>query len=321
MPMTEALLVSEETSKFREDVLAGLALEQKWIPAKYFYDGRGSELFEAICTVPEYYPFRAESEILDSSAEEIARAIGANALVIEPGSGMSKKVRPILRALQRPAGYVAVEISGEILEAARKELRAEFPQLPISTLCADYSDGIHLPPEMRLLGQRRVVFYPGSTVGNFHPDEAVAFLRLLHRLAGPGGAVLVGADLKKDRATLERAYDDAQGVTAAFNLNLLDRMNRELAGNFRVENFRHRAVYNESKGRVEMHLVSRVPQLVTVAGQTFAFREGETIHTENSYKYTTDEFTALASRARLGLRKFWLDSESRFALYYFVANL
>jgi dimethylhistidine N-methyltransferase len=305
---------------FAQDVIAGLSGQQKWLPAKYLYDREGSELFEDICALDEYYPYRAELEILRHHAREMAELIGPEALVIEPGSGLSLKVRALLGHLISPAGYVAAEISPEALLRATQSLQLEFPELPVFPVRADYARGIPLPSAVERLGRRRVVFFPGSTVGNFHPDEAIVFLRELHRLVRHQGALLIGVDQKKDPQILQRAYDDAAGITAAFNLNLLRRMNRELQGNFQPKNFAHLAVYNDTEGRVEMHLESLVPQIVSVAGRSFRFRAGETIHTENSYKYSVPEFKALAAEARFSCRKLWQDSGERFAAYFLIAR-
>lgn len=308
-------------TQFASDVIAGFSDEQKWLPAKYLYDRMGSELFEDICALQEYYPCRAELEILRNHSAEMAALLGPGALVVEPGSGASLKVRPLLHALERPAGYVAVEISPEALLRATHGLQLEFPELPVFPLGFDYSHGIELPTAAERLGWRRVVFFPGSTIGNFHPDEAIVFLRQMHRLVGYQGALLIGVDKKKDPLLLQRAYDDRMGITAAFNLNLLHRMNRELQGNFQVGNFAHLALYNETAGRIEMHLESLVNQIVSVAGHTFRFRAGETIHTENSYKYSVAEFRDLAAEARFSCQQVWEDSANQFAVYLFVANL
>jgi dimethylhistidine N-methyltransferase len=303
------------TTSFRDDVLHGLAQPQKALAPKYFYDAVGSALFEAICALPEYYPTRVETALLQQRAAEIAGLLGARSALIEFGSGASHKSRVLLAAAQ-PAVYVPIDISGSALHAAAERLQRDFPALPIVAVCADYSRPLELPGLGAFGPRRRVVFFPGSTIGNFDPEEAVDFLRNVAQIAGSGGALVIGVDVPKASALLEAAYDDPQGVTAAFNLNVLARINRELDADFDLRAFRHRAIYSQSLDRVEMHLESCKQQQVRVGAATFAFASGETIHTENSYKYTVPQFQSLAARAGFTARASWLDAAGLFSLHY-----
>ena len=295
-----------------EDVLTGFSHAQKAIPPKYFYDAEGSRLFDAITELPEYYPTRTETAMLRQYADEIAQKAGTGHLLVEPGSGSCTKARILLEGLQ-PCAYVPMDISRDHLRIAAREVAVEFPWLEVHAACTDFTRLMELPPGSP--EGRRLAFFPGSSIGNFHPDAAIDFLRMIAELVGPGGQLLIGVDLKKDRAILEAAYNDAQGVTAAFNLNLLARINRELGADFDPEKWQHRALYNEAQGRIEMHLASRVAQKVTVQGQTFHFAEGETIHTENSYKYTVGEFRDLAARAGFTTDTVWVDADNLFSLH------
>jgi dimethylhistidine N-methyltransferase len=304
-----------DVSQFRDEVWAGLSHPQKTLPCKYFYDERGSALFEAICEVPEYYPTRTELSIMEAHAPAMASLLGARCLLVEYGSGSSRKTRLLLDRLRDAAGYVPIDISREALSESARALVAAYPALEVLPVCADYTESFELPTP-RALPERRGVYFPGSTIGNFTPPQAQRFLARMARVAGPSGALLIGIDLAKDRATLERAYDDAAGVTAAFNQNLLVRINRELDGSFDVTRFRHHAHYNETAGRIEMHLVSSVAQTVRVAGRLFWFAAGETIHTENSYKYDVAHFAALAAGVGLAVREVWTDAHQRFSVQY-----
>lgn len=304
---------------FLEDVFAGLALPQKAIPPKYFYDEQGSRLFEAICELAEYYPTRTEMSILRGHLDEIAQFIGPDAELIEFGSGAGIKTRILIERL-RPPLYVPIEIDGKTLKAASTELSGLYPELNIAAVCADYGRPLELPEFVGVPARRKAVFFPGSTIGNFTPDDALEFLRRTHRLAGPGGALVIGVDLKKDRKVLQAAYDDAQGVTAQFNVNLLSRINRELRGDFQVRRFRHKAFYNEALGRIEMHLESLYAQFARVAGRRFDFRPGETIHTEISCKYDVAEFQDLARNAGFASEKVWIDAAGMFSVHGMVAQ-
>jgi L-histidine Nalpha-methyltransferase len=297
------------TPNFRDDVVAGLALPQKALPPKYCYDAAGSQLFEAICRLPEYYVTRAELALTRQHVEAIARFAGRGCELIEYGSGEGIKTRLLIRALE-PRAYLPVEISAPALEAAVSRLHHEFPRLKILPVHADFSRPLQLPP----LGAkaRRVVYFPGSTIGNLSREEAHGFLSMTRHQAAK---MLVGVDVKKDANVLHAAYNDAKGVTAAFNLNLLARINRELRGDFDLKSFGHYAFYNAPLGRIEMHLVSLKKQAVRVAGHRYEFDVGESIHTENSYKYSVEEFRALAARAGFTAKKLWTDRKGLFALH------
>jgi L-histidine N-alpha-methyltransferase len=302
---------------FREDVIAGLSLPQKALPPKYFYDARGSRLFEAICRLKEYYPTRSELALTRAHIGAIARFAGKGSALIEYGSGESLKSGILIRAL-RPAAYVPVDISADALRRAARRLRREFTWLDVLAVHGDFSQPLKIP--VAQAKGRRVVYFPGSTIGNLTPEEAHAFLRVTRGQVGPRGAMLIGVDLTKDANVLHAAYNDARGVTAAFNLNLLARINRELGGDFEPRRFRHYAFYNTALGRIEMHLVSLVPQSVNIGNYRFAFERGESIHTENSYKYSVDGFRALARSAGFSGGKVWQDAKGLFSLHGLVAD-
>jgi dimethylhistidine N-methyltransferase len=310
-------LLTHATS-FLEDVLAGLARPQKAIPPKYFYDERGSELFERICELPEYYPTRTELAIMERHVDAMVDLLGPDTQLVEFGSGASVKTRLLVDRLE-PSLYVPIDISESALHEACKRLVLLFPWLNISAVLADFTRPVRLPEFVGIPMRRKAVYFPGSTIGNFTPEEALEFLKGVRELVGPGGMLLIGVDLKKDKRVLDAAYDDAQGVTAEFNLNLLQRINRELGGDFQLKRFRHKAFYDESKGRIEMHLESLFSQFVHVAGQRFDFRPGETIHTEISCKYGVEEFQALAARARFHAEKVWTDPANLFAVHGMMA--
>jgi len=302
--------------RFREEVIAGLSLQQKALPSKYFYDARGSALFQAICRLPEYYPTRAELSLTRAHLAGITRFARRGCTLIEYGSGESLKSRLLIRSL-RPSAYGPVDISADALRGACARLAREFPWLRLAPVTGDFSRPLEIPG---IEGPgRRVVYFPGSTIGNLTPEEALAFLRMTRGQVGPNGAMLVGVDLKKDAKVLHAAYNDARGLTAAFNLNLLARINRELGGNFDLRRFRHYAFYNATLGRIEMHLVSLARQQVKVGRHRFGFEPGESIHTENSCKYSVAEFRALAARAGFRGERVWTDRPGRFALHGLVA--
>jgi dimethylhistidine N-methyltransferase len=303
--------------EFRAAVLRGLARRPKALEPKFFYDARGSQLFDAITALEEYYPTRAETAALESHAAEIAAFVGGGASLVEFGSGSSVKTRLLLENLAGLHCYVPIDISGEHLQAAAGRLAADYA-LPVIPVHADYTSAFTLPAAVPAAG--RVGFFPGSTIGNFDPPAAVAFLQRARDLLGPGARFIVGADLQKDEGRLVAAYDDAQGVTAAFNLNLLRRINRELDGDFDLAAFRHEARYDSDLGRIEMHLVSLADQQVTVAGRRFDFSTGESIHTENSYKYTLESFAVLARQGGWRSEAQWLDPEGLFSLHGLVAE-
>jgi len=301
---------------FRDAVLKGLGGTPKSIPCKFFYDARGSALFEAICRLPEYYPTRTEVAILEENAPEIAAQIGPHSRLIEFGSGASTKARILLRALDRPAAYVPVDISREHLRDAAISLAEDFPSLPVVAVCADYTRAFPLPPLPGPNG-KRVGFFPGSTIGNFEPKAAVDFLANYARILGPGGEMLIGVDLKKDRAILDAAYNDRAGVTAQFNLNLVERINRELDGDLDIGRFEHVAFYNDTDGRIEIYIRSLANQEAWIAGTPILFAKDELIHTEYSYKYSVAEFRALARRAGFSPVDTWTDSGELFSVHYF----
>jgi dimethylhistidine N-methyltransferase len=300
---------------FLGEVLRGLASAPKTLPCKFFYDAEGSRLFERICELPEYYPTRTETAMLGAFGGEIAAALGPSVQLLEYGCGSTAKVRLLLDALERPAAYVGVDIArGQLLEATG-QLAIDYPGIAVYALCADFANPFDLGALGPIPGARRVGFFPGSTIGNFHPSEALQFLAGVARTVGRGGMMLIGVDLKKDPAILHAAYNDGQGVTAAFNLNLLARIDRELGGDFDLEAFEHRALFAQDAGRIEMHLVSRIDQAVTVAGRRFRLARGETLHTENSYKYDVAQFQALARRAGWNAARAWVDERSLFSIH------
>jgi len=305
------------SADFLGDVQDGLARRPPSIPPKYFYDAEGSRLFDAICDTPEYYPTRTEMQILHDNAEAIAACIGGECLLVEPGSGSSEKVRPLLPAL-RPHAYLPMDISRDHLLTAARRLAGEYPWLDVHAACVDFTAPLTLP--YRPDGVRTVAFFPGSSIGNFEPADAQGFLANLRHTVGDGGGLLIGVDLKKDPARLEAAYNDAAGVTAAFNLNLLKRINRELDGDFDPARFRHRAFYNAMRGRMEMHLVSQVAQTVHLHGERYSFAAGESIHTENSYKYDLDGFADLARGAGFLPEAVWTDQAQLFSVHFLAAG-
>jgi dimethylhistidine N-methyltransferase len=310
-------LLTGQTS-FLDDVLRGLGLPQKAIPPKYFYDERGSQLFERICELPEYYPTRTEMAIMERHIGEMVTLLGPDTQLVEFGSGASVKTRLLVDRLE-PSLYVPIDISETALRDACKALALMFPWLNISAVIADFTRSIKLPEFVGIPVHRKVVYFPGSTIGNFTPDEALEFLKGVREIVGPGGMLLIGVDLKKEKRVLDAAYDDARGVTAEFNLNLLHRINRELGGDFQVKRFRHKAFYDEQKGWIEMHLESLYSQFAHVGGQRFDFRLGETIHTEISCKYSVEEFQRLAARARFQAEKVWTDPANLFAVHLLIA--
>lgn len=304
-------------SGFARDLHAAFAARPHSISPKYFYDAAGSALFDRICELPEYYPTRTELGILEQHAHEFARLAGPRAEIIEFGAGSLRKVRILLEAFEAPARYVPIDISGEHLEASAAELRRAFPRLDVQPVVADYTQRVALPAPTADSGAR-IGFFPGSTIGNFTPEEAVAFFRLAADELR-GGALLLGADLVKDPAVLHAAYNDAQGVTAAFNLNLLARANREPGCRFALDQFFHYAFYNAQRRRIEMHLVSACRQAVEVCGQRFELDEGESLHTENSYKFTIDGLRALAREAGFRPGPVWTDPRNLFSVHWLHA--
>ncbi|MBN1448591.1 MAG: L-histidine N(alpha)-methyltransferase [Bacteroidetes bacterium] len=316
--MIRTTTVDQERQLLLDELLDGLRRPQKMLPSKYFYDEIGSALFEDICALTEYYPTRTEIGIMENNIRDIARHLGSRCLLIEYGSGASVKIRLLLDHLRNIAGYVPIDISAEHLLAAVDELRQEYPTLPIFPVPADYTQDFDLP-EIEVAFHRRVVYFPGSTIGNFTPDQARDFLRHVAEVAGEDGGLLIGADLKKDVSILEAAYNDTAGVTADFNLNMLVRLNREFDADFDLDAFRHRAVYNPREGRIEMHLISRREQIVSLAGEQFGFHANESILTEYSYKYTLEEFAALAAPG-FRVEKVWVDAKRWFSVQYLTVR-
>jgi dimethylhistidine N-methyltransferase len=302
---------------FRREVVEGLRRPHKALSPKFFYDPEGCRLFEAICDLPEYYLTRTEVGILTEHADSIARTLGQGGALIELGSGNSRKVRLLLEAL-KPAVYIPVDIAREHLLTASRALAADCPWLDIHAACLDYSQRFALPflPDT----QRKIVFFPGSSIGNFEPAAAENLLRSVAQCVQPDGGLLIGFDLKKDAAILNAAYNDSAGVTAQFNLNLLRCINARAAANFDLDRFHHQAFYNERQGRIEMHLRSEYRQQVIVSGETFNFLDGETIHTESSYKYGIEEFQTLAHNAGFEPGRCWCDRDSLFCVHYFAVS-
>ncbi|UTW06871.1 L-histidine N(alpha)-methyltransferase [Pseudomonas benzenivorans] len=301
------------SDSLREESLQGLARTPKAISPKFFYDRRGSELFEQICRQPEYYPTRTEELILRRAAHEIAEIAGHSANLVELGSGASRKVRLLLEAMH-PSSYLGVDISRDFLLSSARRLAADYPWLEVHAACADFSQPMSLPEEA--LGEQPLAFFPGSSIGNFDPQQARDFLRNLHAQLPHGAGLLIGVDLVKDTAILEAAYNDEAGVTAAFNLNLLERLRGELDCDVDPARFVHRAFFNAAQSRIEMHLLSPEAQEVRIEDEHFAFAAGESLHTENSYKYSLDGFVALAAQAGFKAMAVWTDRRQLFSVHY-----
>jgi dimethylhistidine N-methyltransferase len=315
--LAHAHLPDERTSAFARDAIDDLSQHPKRLSPKYFYDAVGSELFEAITRLPEYYPTRTELGILRDRRSEIAAIIPDGAALVEFGAGATTKVRLLLENCDFDA-YIPVDISGDFIRAQADALRRDFPSLAVYPLAADFTAAFALPGAIAKMP--KVGFFPGSTIGNFEPHEACRFLRSAREILGLGAQMIVGADLEKDERVLYQAYNDAAGVTARFNLNLLVRMNRELGGNFDVSAFTHRAIYNRERHRIEMHLISKRTQVVRMLGTSFSFRPGESIHTENSYKYSIDRFAALARGTGWKVRESWTDQAKMFSVHALIAE-
>ena len=308
---------SQESSYARdlEEIHAGLSLAQKKLSPKYFYDERGSQLFEAICDLPEYYPTRTEIGIMRKYLPEMARYIGPRPNVIEFGIGSGLKTKLLLGALDQAVAFVPVDISPEHLQNTVDELERDYPDIEMMPVATDFTHPFPVP-EPSAQSERNVVYFPGSTIGNFEPDAAVELLRVMHREADKGGCLLIGVDLQKDSNTLEQAYNDSSGITAEFNLNMLRRLNAEFDADFDLEGFRHDAVYNTVDGRIEMHLVSLRDQQVNIGNRRFTLDRDETICTEYSYKYTLPQFADMAAQAGFTVKKVWTDSKGWFSLQY-----
>lgn len=308
------------TEDFLTAVLEGLSRPRKELPCKFFYDERGSRLFDQICELDEYYPTRTEIGILQDRLGEIAELVGRGAHLVELGSGASIKIRTLLDALPDLAQYTAVDISRDFLLQSATTLAMDYPDLDVAAICADYTAEFEIPTPQSRTSTRNVAFFPGSTIGNFTPEAAAAFLASLRVILGKGSGLLIGVDLKKEISILNAAYNDGKGVTADFNLNLLVRINRELGADFDIDAFRHEAVYVDDPGRVEMRLVSNKSQFVAVGGKTFAFEADEYIHTENSHKFSIAEFRTLCASASFLPVASWTDRDSLFSVHYFAAD-
>ena len=299
----------------RDEVLEGLRAELKTLPPKLFYDRRGAELFEKICELPEYYLTRSELEILTSHASDIATLVGARCAVIEYGSGAGTKARLLLDALESPVAYVPVDISRAQLAEVSSSMSADYPRLAVTPVCADYTSRFELP-DILPRELKRLAFFPGSTIGNFHPDEAVAFLKHIRELVGERGALVLGVDRRKSSAVLNAAYNDSAGITAEFNLNILRNLNRDLRAEFDLDSFQHVAFFNEAQSRVEMHLESVRDQTVCIAGEAIHFAKNERIWTESSYKYSREALDELLDASGFKAAKLWTDNEERFWVAY-----
>ncbi len=315
--MTNTEIAASHRQRFQADVLAGLSRPRKCLPPKYFYDAAGSWLFDRITELPEYYPTRTEIDILRAHAGAMAGRCGPRCLLIEWGAGSMTKVRLLLDQLDRPVGYAPVDVSGEHLRASAAALAERYPTLDVRPVVADFTTAFEVPA---VAARRRVVYFPGSTIGNFDPPESDELFRRVARMVGPGGGLLLGADLRKPVDVLERAYNDSAGITAAFNRNLLVRINRELGADFDPAAFQHLAFYDSARSRIEMHLVSACEQRVQIGSETFAFRAGESIHTENSYKYDVSELADRAAHCGLRLDESWTDARNYFAVLYLSAK-
>jgi dimethylhistidine N-methyltransferase len=305
--------------RFLAEVLSGLRKPQKELPSKYFYDERGSQLFQYICTLEEYYITRTEASIMEANIKEMVELLGPRTLLIEYGSGDCNKVRLLLDHLHDVVAYVPIDISREQLLSVTENLDSYYPALEVLPICADYTSEFVLPDPKRA-SDRVVVYFPGSTIGNFDPIPAKHFLEHVARVCGPGGALLIGVDLKKDPRILHSAYNDSKGATAAFNLNLLRRINDELNCDFQLDWFSHYAFYNPREGRIEMHVVSQREQVVHLGKATITFDRGESIWTENSYKFNIDEFQQVAASAGLEVKRVWTDERRWFSVQYLVVT-
>jgi len=315
--LAKAQQFDDQTSAFAGDVIGDLSQHPKRLSPKYFYDAAGSELFEQITVLPEYYPTRTELGILRDRGGEIAANIPNGAALVEFGAGATTKVRLMLQHCEFSA-YVPVDISGDFLNAQADGLRGDFPVLGVYPVAADFTAPFALPSAVA--DMPKVGFFPGSTLGNFEPQEAAAFLRTAREILGRGAQMIIGVDLEKEERVLYDAYNDSAGVTARFNLNVLARINRELGGNFDLSAFTHRSIYNRDRHRIEMHLISRKAQNVRILGNNFSFRPGESIHTENSYKYSLERFTALARHSGWSVRESWTDKARMFSVHALVAS-
>jgi len=317
-PISQPASLTEQDLSVTDDlseIIEGLSKQQKSLPPKFFYDEHGSRLFDAICELPEYYLTRTELSIMQAHIDEIVSLVGPQASLIEFGSGSSLKTRMLLEKLDRLAAYVPVDISREHLTAAAESLASDYPNVEVWPVLADFMQPFELP-NPSVMPLKNIVYFPGSTIGNFSPEQAHSLLQVMHVEAGEDGALLIGVDLQKDTAVIERAYNDEAGVTAEFNLNMLSRINRAFGANFDPDQFRHRAVYDEEHGRVEMSLISECEQIVHVGGQSFQFVQGEALITEHSHKYTLEQFDRMAREAGFVVETVWTDPERLFSVQY-----
>jgi L-histidine Nalpha-methyltransferase len=319
-PSVEPVKSDDATQQMMQEVCAGLNQIPKTLPCKYFYDKKGSELFEQICDLEEYYVTRTEMALLDKVKYQLAELIGKHAAIIEPGAGAGLKIQKLLQVMKSPELYVPMDISKQFLKYSAEKIREKFSNIRITEIQADFTQQLLWPEGVESASGKHVVFFPGSTIGNFSPNEAVAFIQRLGSLINQNGALILGVDLIKDAEVLEAAYDDKKGITAAFNKNILQRLNCELNANFELGDFEHVAKFNPTKSRIEMHLKSNVEQTVTIGSQTFTFEEGETIHTENSYKYSMDQIKTLAELAGYELVNAWQDELKYFSICYLVKS-
>ena len=310
-------VMGPQLDDLRDEVLRGLAKPAKELPCKLFYDRRGSALFEKICTLDEYYLTRTETAIMEQHAAEIAALIGERCVLIEYGSGSSSKIRILLDHLRGPLSYIPIDLSRELLLQSATAIAAAYPRLKVLPLCADYTQPF-VPPSIAEDAARRVAFFPGSTIGNFHPHEAEEFLQRARELVGREGGLLIGVDLKKDPGLLHAAYNDSAGITAEFNLNILAHVNTRFGSDFHLDQFAHRALYDEQRGRIEMYLIGLADQVVQFGDTKIPFKAGEPILTEVSYKYDLDQFATLAERAGFGIQRVWTDSAHQFSVQYLV---
>ena len=319
--MNTTITLSDQSLDIQQmyrDVISGLSKDKKELPSKYFYDERGSRLFDRICELDEYYLTRTEIKIMHRYIKEIDETLGNNTMLVEYGSGSSEKIKILLDKASGICVYVPIDISCEHLTKSVATIAQRYKKLEILPVCADYSNKFEIPePENRVA--KKVVYFPGSTIGNFHKHEAISFLKGVHDVVGKGGALLIGVDLKKDVEILNKAYNDAKGVTAEFNLNQLRRFNRELGSNFNLDQFEHNAFFNDQEGRIEMHIVSKADQQVDLNGEIIYFQKGESIWTESSYKYSLDEFSELSLKAGLKVEKVWTDENKLFSIQYLSA--
>ncbi|WP_444995267.1 L-histidine N(alpha)-methyltransferase [Aliikangiella sp. IMCC44359] len=306
--------IADTPTGFIDDVIEGLSKKPKTLPCKYFYDETGSKLFEDICDVQEYYITRTEIKLLEKIKFELSDMIGKKAVIIEPGAGAGRKIQNLLETLDSPSTYVPIDISADFLFYSAEKIKHKFPDVNIMPIQGDFTESIRWQGNQEQ--RNRVVFFPGSTIGNFTPQQAESFLKNQVKLVGSQGALLIGVDLVKSNERLEAAYNDKQGVTAQFNKNLLTRINTELGGNFDLQQFSHHAFFNEEKSRIEMHLKSDKQQSIKINQQIFKFEEGENIHTENSYKYSINSFIQLAKKAGLKSQKYWVDESNLFSIHF-----